>query len=346
MQADIVLLQVTMALTGQDTDLLETLQQLLVTKNQKISELESQPLRLYDYCWGSTQPAPDDLLRSVDAVVDDDGRIVYLRKGKSKPSVIHSYDVLNQTWLPPFNCGHDVYFRFSMVYHTQVLMIGGTKIDESQCGNEIFGLNPPNIFSRMPSRRCRATSLKWHHEGKAFLIVIGGEDVSNSTLKTVEILNLAEEGNYWQRAQDIPEPLSCTSGTIVNGVIYILGGWSKRDHQFSSAYRCNVQDLIATTIPGNNMGEVWGKLPDLPVEEAACTSFKDQVMVVGGKANKIAVRDIRTYNEVQKRWDVIGYLPTPRYNCFAVGLLDKLIVIGGKKDSVSNENTIDIYQDK
>ena len=86
--------------------------------------------------------------------------------------------------------------------------------------------------------------------------------------------------------------------------------------------------------------EIWEKLPDLPAQEVTCTSFCNELIVVGGVANKVAVSDICHYNEQYRCWEVIGYLPHPRYRHFTVGLWDKLIVIGGLKDDANSEDTV------
>lgn len=91
------------------------------------------------------------------------------------------------------------------------------------------------------------------------------------------------------------------------------------------------------------VGTIWENLPKLPVEEAACTSFLNTLLIVGGRANKDPVRDIRTYNPVENLWQVIGYLKNPRYICFAIGLDDRLVVIGGRTEPTNTEDTMEIF---
>ena len=167
-------------------------------------------------------------------------------------------------------------------------------------------------------------------------------------ITTVEILEPTAQNSRWYRAKDIPEALHGSSATIVNGCLYVLGGWNKCDHPTSSVFKCNIDTLIYScqlAPPFQATSEkIWDKLPDLPVQIATCTSFRNDLIVVGGRANAIPVSDIRCYNEQYSRWEVIGYLPHPRYNCFAIGLSDKLIVIGGKNDNTKSEDFIDIFE--
>ena len=151
----------------------------------------------------------------------------------------------------------------------------------------------------------------------------------------------------WYIAQSLPETMCCASGTTVNGYVYLLGGWTKRDQSSPAVFRSSVDALFKTSQPAAtfqpNAADVWDTLPNLPVLQATCTSFRNHLMVVGGKANMVAAHEIRSYNEGRKRWDVIGYLPNPRYLCFVVGFPNKLIVIGGRIDSATHQNNVDIY---
>ena len=319
-------------------------------------DCEIRNSKFCDDQWRSLACIPN-LVRSADAVVDYSSQNAYLRQAKSDPVKIYHLQTSTDEWEQPITINFGI-LRCSMIYYKEVIMVGGIDKATSQCTNGLIGvrfnddrtLRPECIFPDMPTRRCRTTALVHTdpQSGASYIIVIGGEDDNEATLTTVEIL---EPNGQWCHAKDIPEALSGSSGTIVNGYLYLLGGWSKREHPTSSVYRCKVDKLIesrqlaipfqATTPVGE---DVWEKLPDLPVQIATCTSFHDDLIVVGGRANTIPVSDIRRYNEQYKRWEVIGYLPHPRYNCFAIGLPDKLIVIGGKKNNTTSEDSIEIFK--
>ena len=64
---------------------------------------------------------------------------------------------------------------------------------------------------------------------------------------------------------------------------------------------------------------------------------------MGGRANKVAVSEVRRYNEQYGCWEVVEYLQHPRYRCFTIGLQNKLIVIGGLKDDTKSEDSLEIY---
>ena len=330
---------------------LSQVQQAFASNYQKLKELQDiRQLLLYtqQLKWTTEDIPPQyhNLRRTTDIVSDESGDNLFLRKVESQSCTIYHYKVSTNQWqLRTYTCP---YYRCSMAYHNNLMIIGGasSRDDKAPCTGEILGFinnkwHP--IFPAMPTRRSRSIALTCHFNQAVLLIVIGGEDDADTSLKTVEILDLTNPQNGWQRACDTPETLCSSSGTIAGDYIYILTGWSKRNNPSSAAFRCRIEDLI-DSINQPIATNVWETLPQLPVEEATCTSFRNTVIVVGGRANSVAVHDIRTYNPQFKRWEVIGYLPHPRYICFAIGLPDKLIVIGGRKDTADKENTIDILQ--
>ena len=294
--------------------------------------------------WKSIACTIPNLQRSVDAVIDNTGDHVYLRQAKSYPAEIYQYQISTGKWQQPIT--------------SFTIRFGGVDKAGSKCTSGLIGVrynvdgtpSPENILPDMPTRRSRTTTLAYTCNGISYIIVIGGEDDNGATLTTVEIFKATAPHSSWCRGKDIPEALSCSSGAIANGYLYLLGGWSKHDHPTSSAFRCKVDDLIESrqlVVSFQDQKQItevaWEKLPDLPVQEATCTSFRNTLIVAGGRANTVAVSDIRSYNEDYKRWEVIGYLPHPRYLCFAIGLPNQLIVISGKKDTATNEDSIEIY---
>lgn len=61
-------------------------------------------------------------------------------------------------------------------------------------------------------------------------------------------------------------------------------------------------------------------------------SFNDQLIAVGGY-DLIATSASDIYHYQGGRWKLIGNVPTPRYNCFVVVLLDNtIIVVGGTRN--------------
>ena len=336
----------------QVSTVLGQVQQAFTSNYEKLKELQYiQQLSLHtkDFKW-TTEDIPQqyhDMRRTADIVSDDSGENLYLRKVESQPCIIYNYQESTNQWQLGASCPPSLY-RFSMAYHNHLMIIGGAlgRGDKATRTGEILNFidgNWKSIYPPMLTSRSRSIALISHINQTVLLIVIGGEDDSDASLKTVEILDMTNQSIGWQTAHDTPETLCSSSGVVAGDYIYVLGGWSKRNNPSSAAFRCKIDALVkSTTQP--NAPNVWEVLPELPVEEATCTYFRNTLIVVGGRANSVAVHDIRIYNPGSKRWEVIGYLPKPRYICFAIGLPDKLIVIGGKKDTTTKQNTIEFLR--
>lgn len=348
--------------TGFDLNqILEVIKEEFAKKDQVIRELQGinqllQNLHVIGPQGTWTEcPIPTDLRRSADAV--SDGNIVYLRQAEK--ASLYQFNVSTGAHIPPvIDCR---YLRCSIVMvNNQLVTIGGATSKDKRAprSNKLLGASVVHvdghvqweeIFPPMPTKRSRTTALTYTRiqDGKTLIIVIGGEDENHTILTTIEVLDTTPGATQWYKAQDLLDPRCCSSGTIVNGYIYILGGW-RGDDPVSSVLRCSVEKLLATCKPATDHQQstntsIWETLPNLPVEEAACTSFCDTLLVIGGRANREPVSDIRTYNPVSQRWEVLGYIQKPRYICFAIGLADKLIIIGGRIEPTNTEDTMEIF---
>lgn len=213
-------------------------------KEQIIQTLESQNkliLKMYlnNELQRSECQIPADLRRSSDAV--SDGNIIALRRAETNQ--VYMFNKENGDLLLKITCK---YLRCSLVVHKGALItIGGATSKDKMAirSDELIRYDPTDDqwkesgFPPMPTKRSRTTALTFGH----FIIVIGGEDENYQILTTVEILDTTT--NQWYTAQDLPDPRCCSSGTIVNGYIYILGGW-RGESAVSSVLRCSADHLI------------------------------------------------------------------------------------------------------
>ena len=73
----------------------------LAHKDRQIRELQHSLLN--DHQWRSIPCDISNLVRSVDAVIDDSKDHVYLRQAKSDPAKIYHYQVLTGQWQQPIH---------------------------------------------------------------------------------------------------------------------------------------------------------------------------------------------------------------------------------------------------
>jgi hypothetical protein len=277
---------------------LSQVQQAFMSNYEKVKELQYiQELLLHtkNHKW-TTKGIPQEyhnLRRTADLVCDESGDNLFLRKVDSEPCAIYQYQVSTDQW----GKGTCPRYRCSMAYHKHLMTIGGAKgrDDKAPRTGEIFSFVDNNwisVFPAMPTKRSRSIALTCHIDQEVLLIVIGGEDDTDTSLKTVEILSLTYPQNGWRKAHDVPETVCSSSGTVAGDYIYVITGWSKRNVPSSTAFRCKIKDLIAS-IAQPNAPNVWETLPQLPAEQATCTSLHNIPIVVGGWAKSVAVHDIR-----------------------------------------------------
>ena len=87
---------------------------------------------------------------------------------------------------------------------------------------------------------------------------------------------------------------------------------------------------------------VWNRIEDLPVTYSSCVSFHGNLLAIGGRSSvtKLATTDVRVYQPLSNRWEVVSHMTKPRRQCFA-GVLQpdhQLIVVGGETSNNSNED--------
>ena len=251
--------------TGFDLNqILEKIKEEFANKDKIISELQGINQMLLNLHVNGPQGAwtihsiPSDLRRSADAV--SDGNIVYLRQAEK--ASLYQFDVSTGTHIPPvIDCK---YLRCSMVIvDNQLVTIGGAQSKDKKAprSNELLGATVVDgqhvqwneVLPRMPTKRSRTTALTYSQiqDGISVIIVIGGEDENHTILTTIEVFDLIPgpgKTQQWYNAQGLPDPRCCSSGTIVNGYIYLLGGW-RGDDPVSSVLRCSVEKLLATCKP-------------------------------------------------------------------------------------------------
>ena len=173
------------------------------------------------------------------------------------------------------------------------------------------------------------------------LIVVGGYDDKDQTLKTVEMLNT--ETRQWHTAPDLPEPLANPSLSLCGDLYYLLGGCNKNDNFTNLVYFCSLSSLLlssgskslggclVSTLSRSNKDSLW-KVAYLPVvKHSTAVTLRGKLLAIGGEDSKIQpTTAVRMYQPTTNSWEIISHMTTPRSDCLAAVLPDnQLMVMGG-----------------
>lgn len=316
-------------------------------------------------CTKGRKKAPHVMYRSNDTIVD--GSTAYFRPARTRKVTKYSQADGWSSKLPdcPFESS-----PLAIINHLLTTVgghIDGNRTDKllSLTGN---GKKWTEEFPPMPTKRSHAAALCTG----SCLIVAGGRGERGETLKTVEVLDI--DGRQWSVAADLPEPCLCFSMTIVDGLLYVLGGVNTNGTQTNLAYACSVDAILDSLYcycrppetqngassperrngtshsretglspmtpngtPTHHVNE-WRRICNLPVTQTACVSFQGRLLAIGGlvSGDDTPSRNIFVYSIVTNSWEVVGHVIAGRSVCFAAVFADnQLMIVGGYTNSTT-----------
>ena len=292
--------------------------------------------------WREGEKAPCDMFRYSDIVIHND--TVYCRYDAH--CKVYAYHISSSSWslTPDTPCG-----GFALAVIDGLLTaVGGYGADGLKNTNKLLSLTGEGSgrrwtekFPPMPTKRCSVSVLCTGTN----LIVAGGFDVHVQTLKTVEVLNT--ETREWHTAADLPQPLSYSSITLCNDLVYLLGGEDQKGAATNSVYSCSLSSFLwasaaskslrgrlVSTLTRSSKGSPWNRVADLPVKLSTAVSLHDRLLAIGGRDSKDEpTTAVRMYQPTTNSWEVLSHMTTPRSDCLStiLGLPDNihLMVVGG-----------------
>ena len=271
---------------------------------------------------------------------------------------MYDFDTKKWTKLPHYPYSYNVCFA---VVDGQLTGIGGA-VDISMSGNtyskELFSLTEQRTWVSvlklppMPSERYDVCALT----AKEHLIVAGGinKGVDDSKFSTVEVLNT--KTRIWSAVANLCHPYSRASVTICGDHVYILGGCDNNLSDLKSVITCSLSNLLKST---PSSAGVWRRVANVPLYMSTCASVCGELLAVGGCVKDSIVKRmwreiadiahgiegrkakdcIYRYNQKTNTWDLIGHIPTPRWNCLvAVGPAGEIMVVGGEVSEAMSAN--------
>ena len=184
-----------------------------------------------------------------------------------------------------------------VVYHSQLVLVGGRMIDDGSVTNKLWALDRHDqskvTLPPMTVRRWGASAVEYSSN----ILVAGGEDDQDRDIDIVEVYN----GHYWSKAQSLPLACWGMNSAILNGHWYLAGG----DGQGKEVYCASLESLIASCQPsGKQLHSVWKRFADTPHEYCILVAFGNRLVAIVYLASSI-----HAYSPYSQSWVHVGDNP-------------------------------------
>ena len=214
---------------------------------------------------------------------------------------------------------------------------------DSQISEEVSVPSVQQHFATLPTSHWeQITEIPTKRKGFSTAVVddkiylIGGSLFENGRgpfgLSTVEVYD--PKINNWQRVADMPTPRADARTAVVNGTIYVFGGYSGIDNRGENF---KFLDIVEAYNPQTN---TWVRKENMPFP---CINFgigvvAGQVYIIGGLAdfnygipNSLEWTDrVEAYDPKTDTWTKRAKMPTRR-DYFGVGVVsNRIYLIGGR----------------
>lgn len=257
-------------------------------------------------CWKSGKPAPSVVAMASTTVIANTMCCCF-----KELSQLYNQDVKNDVWnlLPGLNFKEN---KLLVTFHEDMYSLLAT--------------NNSDIVSLQDGEWCKIHGVgktPWGLLSHGIYIILLYADGSIKVAHP----NGNKKGQYFSRdSWKFYSPrFNYGCAKICNEALYLIG---TRDQQIwtDSAFKVPLCDIL----PNGKwfQSRNWQEIAPLPVTRSTCVSFNGHLLAVGGLVNKQASGAIFHYDEDDDQWLQIGSIPTPRYNCLAEVVGDKLVVIG------------------
>ena len=188
-----------------------------------------------------------------------------------------------------------------------------------------------NVISEIPTRRRDFSTAVV--EGKIYLI--GGTPFENRRgpygLSTVEVYD--PKTNTWERLADMPTPRTRAGAAVVNGIIYVFGGYNGIDNRLVNLKFLDVVEAY------NPQTDTWMRQQNMsgPRIQSGLGAVEGKIYCIGGSVHPLdkepgdpgRIDLVEVYDPATDMWVKRARMPTKR-DGFGVGVVNKRIyAIGG-----------------
>ena len=190
-------------------------------------------------------------------------------------------------------------------------------------------------------------------ENKVYLIggslyedVILGNPIDRGPwgLSTVEEYDT--QTNLWRRRADMPTPRTTARAAVVDGIIYVFGGYSGKDNKI---WNMKLPVAVEAYNPKNDS---WTRKKDMPVSRI---SFElgvvaGRVYLIGGSTgvgaeHDIAMGRVDVYNPATDMWGKARNMPTRRDPEGVAVVSNRLYVIGGWPPAAAGRQPLTVIEE-
>jgi N-acetylneuraminic acid mutarotase len=153
-----------------------------------------------------------------------------------------------------------------------------------------------------------------------------GMDLSGASSKVEEYDPKLDK---WTKKADMPTPRNGLSTSVVDGIIYAIGGWRAGHVSAVEAY--------------DPATDKWVKKTPIPTARHSCTSVVDRkIYVIGGHWQPV-LGVVEEYDPVTDRWTRKADMPTPRLWLSSAAVNEKIYAMGGHDDAGNILRTVEGY---
>ena len=136
--------------------------------------------------------------------------------------------------------------------------------------------------------------------------------------------------NTWQRVADMPTPRHGAKAAVVNGTIFVFGGWNGKDGNFANRkYPVSVEAY-------NPQTDTWIQKKEMPVSrvEFDIGVVDGRIYIIGGAIRRDGggerIGRVDVYDPATDTWVEGREMPTPRSNLGVGVVSNRIYAIGGR----------------
>jgi len=156
-------------------------------------------------------------------------------------------------------------------------------------------------------------------------------------------VSLAEEYTWTQKA-DMPTPRMTHTSAVVNGKIYVIGGWTSESDPDAR--------VLSTVEEYDPVTNTWTRKADMPTARGDMVGSSPvvdgKIYVIGGYGGVSLVSPtgsptVEEYDPATDTWTRKADMPTPRWSLATCAVDRKIYAIGGAPSSFTGLNVVEQY---